>query len=357
METRADFVARFHPAFVAEIERLKRDVLTISPDSSLEEAYGQTLALAKGPAKRIRPYVASLLFRDCAGSSDDKAILPALVAIEAFHLFALVHDDIMDEADERYGIATIHAHVRALERERLGDHSADLIGRAHAILVGDALLNLVHDLFLRLTDEAPDSARVRRAHRLLVTMSREIVTGQHLDVAFTVRPDCTEEDIISRHHLKTALYTFARPMQIGAILGGASDDTLAFCQRFGSALGVGFQLEDDLLDVLGDEAKTGKRPCIDITQCQHTLLTQHVKTKGTPAQQDTLRRLWGKPLDAAQVAQARAMLEESGATEAARQKARDAFATASALLAESPLQPATSATLGELVHFLQKRLP
>ncbi len=357
METRADFVARFHPAFVSEIERLKQEVLAISADTSLEEAYGQTLALAKGPAKRIRPYVASLLFRDASGTDNDEAILPALIAIEAFHLFALVHDDIMDEADERYGIATIHAHIRTLEKARLGDHAADLIGRAHAILVGDAMLNLVHDLFLRLTEQASDAARVRRAHQLLVTMSREIVTGQHLDVAFTVRPDCTEKDIISRHHLKTALYTFARPMQIGAILGGAPEDTLDFCQRFGSAVGIGFQLEDDLLDVLGDEKKTGKTPCIDITQCQHTLLTQHVKTKGTPAQQETLKRLWGKPLDAAGVAEVRAVLEESGATAAAREKAREAFASASSLLAASPLKPATAATLAELVEFLQKRLP
>lgn len=357
METRADFVARLNPAFIGEIENLKRDVLAISPDACLEEAYGQTLALAKGPAKRIRPYVASLLYRDSAKMESDADIMPALIAIEAFHLFALVHDDIMDEADERYGIATIHAHVREQEKARLGEHSADLIGRAHAILVGDGLLNLVHDLFLRLTDESPDSARVRRAHRLLVTMSREIVTGQHLDVAFTVRPDCTEEDIITRHHLKTALYTFARPMQIGAILGGASDDVLAFCQRFGSAIGVGFQLEDDLLDVLGDEAKTGKRPCIDITQCQHTLLTQHVKTHGTPAQQDALRRLWGRPLDAAGVAEAKAILEESGATAAARQKAREAFTRATSELAGSPLSPATAATLGELVTFLEQRLP
>lgn len=357
METRADFAARFHPAFVGAVARLKSDVLAIAPDPCLEEAYGQTLALAEGKAKRIRPYVASLLFRDSANVDSDTAVLPALVGIEAFHLFALVHDDIMDEADERYGIATVHAHVRGLERERLGDREADLLGRAHAILVGDGLLNLVHDLFLQLGDGAVDMARAHRAHKLLVTMSREIVTGQHLDVAFTVRDDCATDDIIRRHHLKTALYTFARPMQIGAILGGAPEETLAFCQRFGSAIGVGFQLEDDLLDVLGDEAATGKRPCIDVTQRQHTLLTQHVKEHGSDLQKKTLARLWGRALSPAEVEEAKAMFESSGAVEALRTEARKAFDRAEEVLKDSPLQPATAAAFGDLVTFLLQRLP
>jgi geranylgeranyl diphosphate synthase type I len=357
METRADFAARFHPAFAGAVARLKSDVLAISADPCLEEAYGQTLRLAEGKAKRIRPYVASLLYRDSAKSESDEAVLPALVAIEAFHLFALVHDDIMDEADERYGIATVHAHVRERERARLGDREADLLGRAHAILVGDGLLNLVHDLFLQLGDGPVGAERAHRAHKLLVTMSREIVTGQHLDVAFTVRDDCATDDIIRRHHLKTALYTFARPMQIGAVLGGAPDDTLAFCQRFGSGIGVGFQLEDDLLDVLGDESATGKRPCIDLTQRQHTLLTQHVKERGTPAQQATLARLWGQPLSAAEVEEAKEMFTRSGAVDAVRAEAMRAFERAETELKKSPLAPGTAAAFGDLVAFLRQRLP
>ncbi len=329
---------------------------SVSTDPCIRETYGQVQALAAGSAKRIRPYVASLLFRDAAGTNSDAPIMPALVALEAFHLFALVHDDIMDDADERYGIRTLHAFIREREQARLGARGADQLGRAHAILAGDALLTLVHDLFVRLAEEQP-TLPVTTAHRLLIKVSHEIVTGQHLDIAFTVRPDCAEADIIQRHHLKTALYTFARPMQIGAVLGGGKKDTLVFCEAFGSALGVGFQLEDDLLDLLGDEAETGKTPGIDITQCQHTLLTQHVKERGTPEQKALLTTLWGKHFAAGDLANARTLFTESGAVDALRAKATAAFDEADRLLAQCPLQPATKETLGGLVSFLRQRLP
>ncbi len=356
MEQRGDFVARFNPALNAEMTRFQGEIAGIADDPAIRTAYARASALAAGGGKRIRPYVASLLFRDAARCETDDVIMPALIAIETFHLFALVHDDIMDDADERYGIPTIHAFIREQEKDRLGLKNADALGRSHAILVGDSLLTLVHDLFFKTADQH-DPAAVHAAHRLLITMSQEIVAGQHLDIACTVRPDTTEAQILKRHFLKTALYTFARPMQIGATLGGGSPELLRFCEAFGAAIGVGFQLEDDLLDLLGEKAKTGKTPGIDLTQHQQTLLTLHVAARGTPEQKARLEKLWGQTFDEPTLAEARALFQESGAVDVLRHRAQASFTEAARLLKQSPLQPATAETLGGLVAFLQERLP
>ncbi len=353
METLKDFADRFHETFACEISHLKEDILRISSDVSVQNVYSQVEQLAAGKAKRIRPYVASVLYRDAARCTDDAEVMPALVGLEMFHLFALIHDDIMDDADERYGCATIHCRLRGQEQERLGPDAADRLGRAHAILAGDMLLTQVHALFLRLAG-TPGG---RESHRLLLTMSREIVTGQHLDLAYTVRPACTEADILQRHHLKTSLYTYVRPMQIGALLGGGSPEAMAFCEAFGTAIGQGFQIEDDLLDLLGDAADTGKKPCADITQRQHTLLTQHIAVHGTAKQCAMLEDMWGKEISGRLLQETRALFLSSGAVDAVRSTAQAAFRRAEEILEEARIQPGTRQVLREHVAFLSRRLP
>jgi len=356
METHPDFVLRFTPHFLAEMEKMNAEMFTVSDDICMHEIYDQVLALAAGRAKRIRPYVASLLYQDVAKKSDDK-IMPALIALEVFHLFALVHDDIMDDADERYGLATIHAHIRLLKEPHLGSAIADHLGRGHAILAGDSLLTRVHDLFHRLASSEVGSSHASQAYKLFLQMSREIVMGQHLDLDLTIREQCTNDDVLRRHHLKTSLYTFVRPMQIGAILGGASEDVLIFCEKFGAAIGQGFQIEDDLLDVLADAQTTGKKTCIDISQRQHTLLTQHVREHGSSTHITLLKKIWGTDMTGDLLTEAREMFQESGAVASVRAKAMQAFSQAEQTLDAAELHPKTKHVLHELVTFFKQRLP
>jgi len=357
METRACFVIRFIPHFLEELATMHTQICSVSDDLCLRQTYDQLLALAAGSAKRIRPYVASLLYQDAAPKSDGASIMPVLVALEAFHLFALVHDDIMDNADKRYGLATLHAHIRLLEESRLGFIAADQLGRGHAILAGDMLLTHVHGLFHRFAFSTASSAYAVQAYKIFLQMSTEIVTGQHLDLAFTVRKQCTNDDVLRRHHLKTSLYTFVRPMQIGATLGGAGEYMQAFCEEFGTAIGQGFQIEDDLLDVLADADVTGKKTCIDIIQRQHTLITQYVREHGTSAHVALLDKIWGTDVTGAVLIEAREMFHASGAVVAARMAAVQAFDQAEKALDTAELQPRTKNVLRELVSILQQRLP
>ena len=353
METLRDFGERFHMSFKAAISEIQTDISRISSDIFVEDVYAHIGVLASGKAKRIRPYVASVMYKEARRTTSEDAVMPVLVALEMFHLFALIHDDIMDEADERYGVATIHAHVRRNDEAKLGTVAADHIGRSHAILAGDMLLTQVHALFIKLAD-LPDA---RKAHELLITMSREIVTGQHLDLAYSVRSDSTKKDILQRHHLKTSLYTFVRPMQIGSILGGGSEELRVFCEAFGTAIGQGFQLEDDLLDLLGNSAETGKKTCIDITQRQHTLLTEHVLTHGTPKEQAQLRSIWGKEIKGQLLMDTRQLFAATGAIDVVRSNALDAFTRAEELLNHAALQRDTTAAFHELLTLLRRRLP
>ncbi len=356
METLSEFAGRFdtefHTSLAEEIEKISE----YSRDESVLQTYGHLLTLAKSGGKRARPYVASLLYRACSDRSDED-IMQFLIALETFHLFALVHDDVMDNAEVRHGLPTVHAAVRTRLAQSSATGDTRNTAQAEAILTGDFLLTLVHQFVLHQHHGVVPRERVDEAHRLLIQMSREVVIGQHLDIEFTTRRDVQESDILARHHLKTSLYTFVRPMQIGALLAGGDVGVLDFCHAFGSALGMGFQLEDDLLDLLADESALGKVPGADLTQRQHTLLTAKLRQRGTSEQSAMLESFWGHALTGLQLENARQIFKDSGAIDAVRARATQAFADAQELLNASPLpKPATHA-LEQLLLFFQARLP
>lgn len=356
VETLSAFAVRFNPVFHEALAKEIEKVAECSNDESVLQTYRHIVTLAKAGGKRARPYVASLLYRAC-GNESDEDILQFLIALETFHLFALVHDDIMDNAEERHGQPTVHAAVRTrlAQSGAIGDTRGT--ASAEAILTGDFLLTLVHQFALSQQDGAVPRERVDQAHRLLILMSREVVVGQHLDMEFPTRRDVREREILDRHHLKTSLYTFVRPMQIGAVLAGANAAVLDFCLAFGSALGMGFQLEDDLLDLLADETTMGKVPGADLTQRQHTLLTAKLRQSGTSEQSAMLEGFWGHTLSASQLQTARKMFQDSGAIDAVRARAKQAFDDARKLLDSAPLPPSATRALEQLLLFFEQRLP
>jgi geranylgeranyl diphosphate synthase, type I len=202
-----------------------------------------------------------------------------------------------------------------------------------------------------------DVRLVTQTHKLLIQMSKEIVVGQHLDMEYTTRTDVPEAEILRRHHLKTSLYTFIRPMQIGTTLAGADGPVLKFCEEFGTELGLGFQLEDDLLDILGEEAALGKRLGSDLSQRQHTLLTSDFRKRADAAQRARFESYWGHELSADQLRDVKTMFEETGTFETVRAKARTAFTAAGRALENSPLPADVNSALSELLTFFVHRLP
>ncbi len=198
--------------------------------------------------KRFRPL---LTLMATALYTDDwrKALKPAQ-AVEVFHNFTLMHDDIMDCAPLRRGQPTVHEKFNANT----------------AILSGDVMLVRAYDFLLGV-----ETDRIKTVLRRFNQTAAEVCEGQQLDMNFETRWDVTEAEYLDMIRLKTSvLLGFA--LELGGIVAGADDVATAFLYEAGVNLGLGFQLKDDLLDVYGDPAKFGKQVGGDIIANKKTFL-------------------------------------------------------------------------------------
>ncbi|MEE4197697.1 MAG: polyprenyl synthetase family protein [Bacteroidales bacterium] len=198
--------------------------------------------------KRIRP---ALVLLACNLFTEDvqKAIRPAL-GLEVFHNFTLLHDDIMDHAEIRRGIPTVH---------KKWDENT-------AILSGDAMLIKAYDYFLEV-----DSPNFREILKVFNQTALEVCEGQQYDMEFEMRDQVAEKEYLRMIELKTSVL-LAGALKIGALLGDAPAVDADLLYEYGRHLGLAFQLQDDLLDVYGDEKVFGKQIGGDIVSNKKTFL-------------------------------------------------------------------------------------
>ena len=198
--------------------------------------------------KRIRPammLMAYNMYRD-----DVEQILDPALALEIYHNFTLLHDDLMDHADVRRGQPTVHKRWDANT----------------AILSGDVMLSLA-DVYMSRVGDAYFREVMATFHRTSI----EIAEGQQYDMDFETRTDVAEAEYIEMIRLKTSVL-LACALKIGAILGGASKDDAEHLYRLGECIGLAFQLRDDYLDVYGDPKVFGKKIGGDILCNKKTYL-------------------------------------------------------------------------------------
>ena len=230
--------------------------------------------------KRLRPALVLLAYR--MYREDFRRIIPQAIAVEAFHNFTLMHDDIMDAAPLRRGMPTVHLRWNVNT----------------AILSGDAMLVKAHQLM----------GRDPRAAARFEQRAVEVCEGQQLDMEFEQRGDVTLADYNEMIRLKTAVL-LAGAMEIGALLAGASDADVERIGRFGEHLGLAFQLRDDLLDAFGDPDKVGKQVGGDLRAGKKTWLL----LRGMAVDDGTLREALHASPDQRDVPRMIAALERSGA--------------------------------------------
>lgn len=203
--------------------------------------------LAAG-GKRIRPsfvLMAYNLFHD-----DVDRILPVATALETYHNYTLLHDDLMDKADMRRGRPTVH--------KKWDDNTA--------ILSGDTMLVLAYEHLAKC-----DTKYLKPALDLFTETALEVSEGQQFDMEFETRNDVTEEEYIEMIRLKTSVL-LACALKMGAVVAGASDADANALYAFGEKVGLAFQLQDDLLDVYGDPKVFGKAIGGDITSNKKTFM-------------------------------------------------------------------------------------
>jgi geranylgeranyl diphosphate synthase type I len=288
-------------------EDLARRV-TASRDPDWEYGVGLVRRLVLGGGKRIRPAMC-LLGWSAYGGGDAPGVLRVGAALELFHAFALIQDDVMDDSRTRRGRPAVHVDLAARHRGHGRRGDAPRFGRNAAVLWGDLCLVWSDELFHGCGLSA---ARVSRALGLLHAMRSEVLLGQYLDI----RGDATAVDLagcLEVMRYKSAGYTVERPLQIGAALAGAGPEQLRALSGYGIPLGEAFQLRDDVLGVFGDDAVTGKSALTDLRDGKSTVLMALTRRHASAAQAEVLRRWVGNPeLDADGAAAVRRVVVEAG---------------------------------------------
>ncbi len=251
--------------------------------------------------KRMRP-VLTLMSAEVFDANYQKA-LPAAMAVEVFHNFSLVHDDIMDAAPLRRGNVTVH--------EKWDINTG--------ILSGDAMLILAYQYF-----EKYEPKTFRKLAKLFSKTALEVCEGQQWDVDFETRSDVTIPEYLKMIEFKTAVLV-AAAMKMGAIIAKTSKSNAKLIYDFGLHLGIAFQLQDDFLDAFGDPATFGKQVGGDIIENKKTFLFLKAMEFSTETQKARLLDLFSENLEnsEAKIEEVKQIFMESGASLATQEAIKE----------------------------------
>lgn len=286
--------------------------------------------LAAG-GKRVRPQLAMIACQMFGGNEEEA--LPAALALEVFHNFTLLHDDVMDKADMRRGRPTVH--VKWNENT--------------AILSGDQMLIEAYEL---LSDVPSD--KLPKVLRLFNKMATEICEGQQYDVDFESMEHVTKDEYLMMIRLKTSVL-LATALQIGAYIADADEQAQEALYQFGINIGLAFQIQDDILDVWGDPKTFGKAVGGDISCNKKTFVyLEAMRRLGDEAK--NLEQWYSQVMEdnTEKIAAVKAIFEQLGVREACEAVVEDYTQKALAILDTLPQNVATD-QLRHLAHKLHTR--
>ena len=248
--------------------------------------------------KRLRP-VLTLMAADIFGNNHQKAIDAAL-AVEIFHNFTLMHDDIMDSAPLRRGSATVHS--------KWNTNTAILSGDAMMILAYQALESYTDPLF-------------RKLNSLFSKTAIEVCKGQQYDLDFETQLEVTQGDYLEMIRLKTAVLVGCS-LEMGALIGGANQADSKNLYDFGVLLGIAFQIQDDYLDAYANPESFGKQLSGDIIENKKTILYHQAMENGSSVEKTTLRNWFSVEVKEKDVSKkinaVKSLFDNTGASEASK---------------------------------------
>ena len=286
--------------------------------------------------KRHRPLICLLACEAVGG--DPKIAWPAAAAIEHFHTAALIHDDIEDSSLTRRDEPCMHISE----------------GEGLAINAGDLALSLVCGTVVH--DPGLDDTTKIRVLAELVDMTTRTIEGQALDIGWArdARFDLSVDDYLTMANHKTAFYSGGVPLAVGAIIGGGSTAQVETLRAFGMAAGLAFQLQDDVLNLVGTKESTKKDFRSDVTEGKRTLVAIHA-LQNSSRRERLLEILSAHTTDRALLDEAVAIMEEAGAIEYARSFARDLIADAKEGLIDAVPRSRARDLLASMADFFVKR--
>ena len=331
------YIDRFLTGLIAERE---------SADGRIAALYG-VFRDACGGGKCIRGSLVQLGYEIASGYPAGDEILPAAAAFEVFQTAILAHDDVIDRSPLRRGRDSIWQAAARLQGDR---H----YGVSQALCLGDVGIALASRLIAGSSFE-PD----KKIEGLKIFLDAQLntVDGEMLDVLMSRQKDYGDEEGVLRiATLKTAWYTVIGPLQLGAALGGASPSLLDAMKSYGMALGVAFQLRDDVLGIEATQEEMGKSGVSDVAEGKMTLLAHHAMKQASPEQLERLMRVYGLETAAEADREAvRGIFETTGAFSEVARRAESLLTEARAAVPDVTRDPDNAALLTQLGDMMLQR--
>lgn len=324
-------------ACAARVEALRALVNEALPelvaDAGPDVLYDPVRYVLDGGGKRLRP-VLLLLTAESFGVDTERA-LPAALAVEVFHNFTLVHDDIMDHSDERRGRPTVHLQWDP----------------ETAILTGDLLMALSYDLLTQV--ESPHLPKMLDVYHVMV---ERLCKGQALDKAFETQDETSVQDYMRMIDCKTGALLEAA-FELGGLLGGAAPPERTALRKIGRRVGRAFQIQDDLLDLTADDERWGKPVGTDLMEGKKTFLLLRT-LECTEGDDHTwfARVVTNNGLPAEEIAEARARMRRLGIFDEARAAVEEYTAGAKQQLDALPQKGLARQTIHWLIDRMQARM-
>lgn len=306
------------------------------------------LVLAGG--KRLRPAFCYWAFVGGGGDPESASVIDAGAGLELLHTFALIHDDIMDNADTRRGLPAVHSRFIAEHAVAHRRGESRRYGEAVGILVGD-FAYAYSDVFM--------TNLPRTARDVWDELRIELSVGQYLDVFGSggAPIDGARAERISVY--KSGKYSVERPLHLGAALAGALDQLEGPLTAYGIPVGLAFQMRDDLLGVFGDPKSLGKPVGMDLREGKLTPLitetVERVRANGTPGEHALIERLIESDLADEEVVALQDLVVSCGAQQALEDRIRESVEGAIKALETAPLDPEAREALTELAAFVAWR--
>lgn len=235
--------------------------------------------------KRLRPAFCRLAYVGAGGHADDTRVIAVGAALEMLHTFALIHDDVMDDARQRRGFDAVHVTYEKQHRARALQGNAQRFGEAAAILIGDMAF-VYTDLFMQNAS--------REALDVFCEMRIELNIGQYLDINATAARDVSLATATRIARYKSGKYTVERPMHLGVALLGRYSELAEVVSAYGEPVGEAFQLRDDILGAFGDPDVVGKSVGGDIREGKPTAILAIARANASATATATLDKLYGK---------------------------------------------------------------
>lgn len=301
--------------------------------------------------KRLRPLLVGLGHELADGSRDD--VLGAASAVELVHTWALLHDDLIDASATRRGAPTTHERFARHHRNAGWHGGSNEWGAAIAILAGDFVAVLADDALAQSRVSPP---RLANGRGVFSRLRREVMAGQVLDVTAAARGQVGVERALRIATLKSGRYSVTRPLELGATLAGADPGLQDTLRHVGDALGVAFQLRDDLLGLFGDAESTGKPVGDDLREGKRTVVVAEALDRLDDRDAARLEAVLGDRAAGDEVvATALELIDGSGARTATTTRLQALLDSASTHLEDLPEGSARTALLALADHIATRR--